>query len=131
MTGWAGSTRKVTLPPDWEARRAAVFERDGHRCVYVRSTGRRCSERTRLECDHINDRDDHSLENLQTLCTWHHLRKSGGQGGKASAEARKQRTPFREPEPHPALTGKGQGPPWMRRLHERANAQEGRGANPA
>jgi len=102
---WEGSTRKVTLPPDWARRRQAVFERDGHRCVIIKANGKRCWDRDKLECDHIGDREDHSLENLRTICQWHHGKRSASQGGAASAAAAAQkRTSIkRPPETHPGL----------------------------
>lgn len=104
MAGWAGSDRKETLPANWESLRQAVFRRDGNRCVIIKRDGRRCWDRD-VECDHIGDRNDHRMENLQSVCSWHHLRKSGSQGGKASAAARKKRRDEyrRQPEVHPGL----------------------------
>lgn len=106
---WEGSTRKATLPPDWPQRRQATFARDGFQCTKIRSSdGRRCSERNiaRLECDHIDDRLDHSPGNLTTLCHWHHLRKSSSQGGKAAAAA-PPRVQIKRPERvHPGLIQK-------------------------
>lgn len=107
--------RRDTLPPDWPARRARTFERDGYRCVHIRyDTERRCSETKNLECDHINDRGDHSLENLRTLCAFHHAQRSGRQGGAASA-ARKRRGFTRPPETRsePSVVSL---PPWMKEV---------------
>ena len=104
---WEGSTRKETLPPDWAQRRQAVFARDGNRCVVIKKDGRRCWDRELLECDHIGDRNDHSLENLRTLCQWHHARRSASQGGLASANAKQNRPSLkRPPEVHPGLIQK-------------------------
>ena len=108
------TTRKETLPPDWPRLRLAVFERDGHQCTYTRrDTGRRCSETKRLECDHVGDRMKHSMDNLTTLCHWHHLRKSGSQGGKAAA-LRPRRELKLPTETHPGIVTNGAGPPWRR-----------------
>ncbi|MEQ9499312.1 MAG: hypothetical protein RIT81_20680 [Deltaproteobacteria bacterium] len=38
------------------ATRRAVVERDGAQCTYVSSDGRRCSERSNLEFDHVGGR---------------------------------------------------------------------------
>lgn len=102
---WEGSTRKATLPVDWPKLRQDVFDRDGHRCTYMRSDGRRCSTRDRLECDHVGDRLNHDPSNLTTLCSWHHLRKSSSQGGQAAAAAKAERPSLarRKPERHPGL----------------------------
>jgi len=102
---WEGSTRKVTLPPDWDKRRDLVFLRDGNRCVIIKADGRRCWDREFLECDHIGDREDHSLANLRTICKWHHARRSASQGGTASAQ-RKRPMLKRPPEVHPGLIQK-------------------------
>lgn len=114
--------RRETLPPDWPARRAMTFERDGYRCVHVREdTGTRCAETTNLECDHINDRGDHSLENLRTLCRYHHAKRSGGQGG--SAAAVRQRKKFRRPEETRKVSPGPSLPPWMRRCDGRQDTE--------
>jgi len=102
MTGWSGSTRRVTLPADWEARRLAVLERDRYQCQHERAdTGAPCGAYA-SECDHINDRTDHRMSNLQALCPWHHLRKSGQQGGRASQAARRARAAAAAPK-HPGV----------------------------
>jgi hypothetical protein len=105
MAAWEGSTRKETLPPDWEQRRQAVFARDGNRCVIIKQDGRRCWDRENLECDHIGDREDHRLESLRTICSWHHQRRSASQGGTASANRLRPQTK-RPPETHPGLIQK-------------------------
>jgi 5-methylcytosine-specific restriction protein A len=88
---WEGSDRRSRLPGDWPARRAHVLARDGYMCQHVRlDTGRICALRA-TDVDHIRHGDDHSEANLQALCDWHHKKKSGSEGGKASAEARAKR----------------------------------------
>ena len=92
VTGWyvRPSTRKATLPDDWEQLRAATFRRDRHRCQHVRyDTGKKCLKRA-TDCDHVGDRNDHRIENLQSLCSWHHKQKTSSQGGTAAAARRKQ-----------------------------------------
>ncbi len=107
--------RRETLPPDWPARRAKTFARDGYQCIHVRSdNGLRCTETTNLECDHIGDRGDHSLDNLRTLCRYHHAKRSGGQGG-AAAAARKRKKFSRPVEEIPLPTEK-RLPPWMKEV---------------
>lgn len=66
---WESSNRRAELPPDWEKRKRRVKRRDGNRCVI-------CGSSDRLEVDHIDDPDDHSDENLQTLCHRHHMQKT-------------------------------------------------------
>lgn len=83
---WAGSTRRRHLPPDWPQRRAAVLERDGHRCTIVEN-GERCP-RPATEVHHTNGRDDHRLEMLAAICAPHHARESAREG----VEARSRRS---------------------------------------
>ena len=80
-----GSTsgRTAPLPPDWPARRRAALERDGYRCVKIRGdTGERCPDRA-TDVDHMGAPDDHRLHMLQSLCAFHHARKTAAQGGRA------------------------------------------------
>jgi 5-methylcytosine-specific restriction enzyme A len=70
-----------------------VLDRDRHRCVV-------CGATARLEVDHIEPGDDHSLANLRTVCTRCHLRKSAAEGGRAKARKYQR---LREPERHPGL----------------------------
>lgn len=97
---WEGSTRAERLPPDWPKRRLRVLRRDGYRCRAIDPhTGERCGEPAR-DVDHVERGDDHSLDNLQALCRWHHARKSAKEG----ASARGPRpTQNRLPEAHPGL----------------------------
>lgn len=102
MAGWRNSTRKDTLPPDWERRRKFVLNRDQHRCQHVRyDTDRKCGAPAN-QCDHIDDRLDHSYANLQALCEWHHNQKSGRQGGLA-AQSRRRKDETRTEHRHPGL----------------------------
>lgn len=108
--------RRETLPPDWPARRAKTFARDGYQCVHVREdTEQRCNETTNLECDHIGDRGNHSLDNLRTLCRYHHAKRTGGQGGTAAAVRRKSKfkRPTEEPPAPPSVKSL---PPWMKEV---------------
>ena len=95
------SDRKARLPKDWQARRAQVLRRAGYRCEAKHSDGSRCEERA-TDVDHIVAGDDHSLTNLQALCSWHHDRKTA----REAAEARRRRprpSRRRPPEAHPGL----------------------------
>jgi 5-methylcytosine-specific restriction protein A len=88
---WDGSDRRARLPSDWAARRARVLARDAYMCRHVRTdTGRACGARA-TDVDHVRHGDDHSESNLQALCDYHHRKKSGSEGGRASAEARAKR----------------------------------------
>ena len=102
MAGWEKSTRRQRLPAGWHKIRAAVLERDGHRCTWFEH-GQRCPERG-TEVDHIRAGDDHDPANLRSLCPAHHQAKSSSEGGRAAAARRAKRR--REPEAHPGLRKK-------------------------
>lgn len=98
MSGWHGSNRRAELPPNWRTEiRPAVLKRDGYRCRWI-TDGERCPARA-TDVDHMRDRHDHSLANLQALCGWHHARKSAAEGGTAAALT--PRGTRRPTEPHP------------------------------
>lgn len=71
---WTGSTRRATLPPDWNRRRLQRFQIDNWTCV---DCGHHDPTGATLECDHDGDRHDHRIENLRTRCT---DRAKGGNG---------------------------------------------------
>jgi 5-methylcytosine-specific restriction protein A len=105
MPGWEGSTRRATLPPNWNNEiRPAVIERDQGLCQWTEPTGRAINRRGQRICgapgvdvDHTGDRNDHRLHKLRLLCEPHHDRRSAQQGGNSY-------TPLtRAPEQHPAL----------------------------
>ena len=99
MTGWVGSTRRRRLPPDWPAIRSRVLKRDGHACRWVLDGGRLCGAPA-SDVDHVRRGDDHRDENLRSLCTYHHRRKTGQEGN----AARVKRPTIRRPaERHPGL----------------------------
>jgi 5-methylcytosine-specific restriction protein A len=61
---WAGSTRRRSLPPDWEARRRIVLDRDP-----VCTDGQACHHlATSTEVHHRGNRDDHRVEQLAGIC---------------------------------------------------------------
>ena len=97
--GWGSSDRRDRLPADWTARRMRVLRRDHYQCQATDSLGVKCG-RPANQADHIIPGDDHSYENLQALCAWHHARKSSAEG---AAARRPRPTRRREPEPHPSL----------------------------
>lgn len=70
------SGRLRSLPRGWHRIRRVVLERDGFRCCWVRGdTGLMCGAFA-TDVDHIGDDSDHSLGNLQSLCRFHHARKT-------------------------------------------------------
>lgn len=104
MPGWEGSTRKATLPSDWEARRKKVIARDRGICQWPDEDGRAVNDSGEPICgapgtdvDHVGDRNDHRLSQLRLLCSTHHNRRSAQQGGQSYIPLR------RPPERHPAL----------------------------
>ena len=96
--GWETSNRKERLPADWQTRRVRVLRRDSYRCQARDSIGVLCGAPAN-QVDHIVPGDDHSYENLQSLCRWHHDRKSSAEGHAAQRRPRARRS--RDPEPHP------------------------------
>ena len=94
---WAGSTRKETLPADWERLRQACFKRDGYRCTWF-DQGQRCPAPA-TDCDHINDRNDHSLRNLRSLCGPHHARRTSKQAHEAKKAMKALGRLPEEPQP--------------------------------
>ena len=96
---WDTSDRKARLPSDWSTRRVRVLRRDGYKCQARDSLNVMCGEPAN-QVDHIKPGDDHSLENLQALCRWHHARKSSAEGAAARRPRPRQ---AREPEQHPGL----------------------------
>jgi 5-methylcytosine-specific restriction endonuclease McrA len=69
---WAGSDRARRLPSNWPVLRAMVLGRD--------PICRVCNHAPSLEVDHIQHGDDHSLANLQGICSPCHRTKSGREG---------------------------------------------------
>lgn len=56
------------------------------------------------DVDHIIAGDNHSLNNLQSLCGFHHAKKSGREGAAAMrAKRRRINQSFRQTETHPGL----------------------------
>ena len=75
------------------------MRRDGYRCVALLADGERCTEPA-SDVDHIIPSDDHSLTNLQALCSWHHVRKTAREGHEAN-RARNRPRRRRQDKPHP------------------------------
>lgn len=92
----SGGYRTSPLPTGWKRLRQQVLNRDQHRCTWTEND-QRCTETTSLEVDHICDRDDHHLDNLRTLCAWHHAKRTGHQAYAASNQALRRRPQRRHP----------------------------------
>lgn len=94
---WEGSTRKETLPVDWDRLRRACLNRDGHRCTWM-DKGRRCPEPA-TDVDHVGNRDDHRLRNLRALCSGHHLKRTSQQAYQAKMALKALGRLPEEPQP--------------------------------
>lgn len=96
------SGRTHPLPSDWRRIRAAVLQRDGYRCTHIRGDNdQRCPDRA-TDVDHIGDDNNHTLDNLQSLCRFHHARKTSSETAKK--HRKKQETPL-----HPSQMLKSYG----------------------
>ena len=75
------------MPPDWKRIRTAVLEQEGYRCTEITGTGG-CPV-VATDVDHIEDPQDHSLDNLGSKCGPHHDKKSatGRARGCSAAQA--------------------------------------------
>ena len=104
-TGWQGSERRSTLPADWAVTCFRILRRDHHRCQWIRvDTDRRCLAQAR-DVDHIISHADGGSDddsNLQSLCEYHHRKKTGREGGIASGRSRRAKRDSEKPL-HPGL----------------------------
>lgn len=100
MSGrWEDSNRRAQLPRDWARRRRMVIERADGQCERLLD-GVRCTNAGR-DVDHKRRGNDHSLANLQLLCSECHTRKTQREAAEARrAVARRLRYPT---ERHPGL----------------------------
>ncbi len=114
MPRWEGSNRQHTLPADWSTTVKRIMQRDHHRCQWIREdTGRRCGRHADGGIDHIIRPADGGTEqdsNLRALCTFHHNRKTGNEGGTASGRARRLKRDANTPL-HPGLLPATQAKP--------------------
>jgi len=94
---WNSSNRVGELPSNWAALRRTILSRDGRICQ-LQYEG--CSLRA-TEVDHIRPGDDHSLTNLQAVCTACHSIKSSQEG--LRERLRRKRLTKRPREQHPGL----------------------------
>lgn len=103
MPAWTSSTRRDRLPADWDKTRKRILRRDKGACQVVMDDGKVCGDIAN-EVDHIKAGDDHSDQNLQAICRWHHKKKSSSEGNAAlRAKRKKISKSFRRTEEHPGL----------------------------
>lgn len=101
MSAWTNSTRRDRLPSDWRILRTRILQRDKYKCQALMIDSRICGDLA-TDVDHVRAGDEHGEWNLQSLCTWHHARKSGREGNAAAAAKRKERdSRFQRGESHP------------------------------
>lgn len=87
------SGRTSPLPRMWPAIRKNVLRRDNFMCQWIRAdTGKMCGAHA-TDVDHIGDENDHRHANLQSLCSYHHDKKTAAQGG---SRARSRKEPERK-----------------------------------
>lgn len=96
------SKRRLELPPNWYTEiRPRILKRDGYVCQQRRSDRPGICGQPANQVDHINDPHDHSDDNLQSLCAWHHRKKTEGESAEARRRiAAKGKMPVRK---HPGL----------------------------
>lgn len=96
------SKRRLELPPDWEAIRRQVGNRDRWTCQWPRD-GRAngiCGSGAN-QCDHRGDRMSFDPKDLWMLCPWHHRKKTEDESLQARiAILAKAKMPIRK---HPGL----------------------------
>lgn len=80
---WATSNRLERLPDNWPQLRREVLARDRYTCQ-----ARGCSERA-TDVDHIDRHGGDGKANLQSLCQYHHNKKSSAEGHAEAARIRK------------------------------------------
>src|SRR5690606_14445701 len=101
-----GAWRNTPRPRGWKGLRAQVLERDAYQCTWVED-GWRCTE-PGTDADHIGDADDHRLENLRTLCSYHHRKRTALQARAARGPMPSRQRPR---EQHPGLITEARGTP--------------------
>lgn len=92
---WDNSDRVSRLPGNWASLRLATLRRDHYLCQGCGAPA--------TEVDHVIPGDDHSLENLQSLCTPCHAAKTRREGVAAQRARRAylKRITTRPPEKNP------------------------------
>jgi len=93
-----GAWRTTPRPRGWKTLRAQTLARDAHQCTWIED-GERCTNEG-TDADHIGAPDDHSLDNLRTLCGGHHRKRTALQARAARGPLPSRQRPT---TPHPGL----------------------------
>ncbi|MCV7016736.1 HNH endonuclease [Mycobacterium phage Herbertwm] len=93
---WYSSTRRQRLPPDWELKYRLPRLRHDRWLCQVKGPG---CVRAATDVDHVKPGDDHSFDNLQSLCRICHGKKSSTEGVNRRRELKARRK--RPQERHP------------------------------
>lgn len=92
--------------------RNAMLQRDNNQCTATLQTGGRCPETTHLEAhepDQTHQQRTPTLDDVVTLCHWHHNRITQAQA--AQARRGKPNTSLKPAETHPAYRVKADPEP--------------------
>lgn len=101
---WQDSDRKKRLPDNWQSLRLIVLQRALYECQAEDVPGKKCGDLA-SDVDHIIAGDNHDLDNLQALCSWHHRRKSSYEGYLARMKNKELREQAKRNE-HPGMKPK-------------------------
>lgn len=99
MSGrWSDRPHGRELPSNWRTIHHRILRRDPHCRLHLPG----CTLIS-TEVDHINDRDDHSDENLQGACHSCHAHKTAAEAAAGRAAARARKPKLRPQRPHPGF----------------------------
>lgn len=88
--------------------RQAALQRDGNQCVETLSDGTRCPATNNLEAAHLAQwqaGEETTVNDVRTLCHWHHNRETQAQAAHARASQGWRRpSAYRTREQHPGPT---------------------------
>lgn len=97
---WSSSSRRASLPSNWNAIAAERQAFDHYRCQWPGDRGGICGRKSDGGVDHRVHRDNHELWALWSLCKFHHDRKTQQEARAARGPARTKWVPQ---ERHPGL----------------------------
>lgn len=97
--GWYNSNRRQRLPQNWTSEIVPEVKRRAMGiCEWILPSGIRCPRKGR-DVDHKINNDDHSYDNLQLLCPFHHDLKTKAEAAAGRAKFLPKRRPT---EGHPS-----------------------------